>query len=97
MTTSFFVGDKSKPSFLLEIIPKKKTISIFKPDKYSKNEEFYEKYSLGKEVITTKYDNIMFSKNPVEYKHHLFVPQIMLKIKNKYLVISKSIKEKEIK
>jgi hypothetical protein len=94
---SFFVGDKSKPSFLLEVTPKKKIISIYKPDKYSKNEEFYEKYSLGKEVITTKYDNIIFSKTPVEYKHYLFVPEITLKIKNKYLVISKSIREKEIK
>ena len=44
---SFFVGKKTKPSFLLEVIPEKKIISIYKPDKYSKNEEFYEKYALG--------------------------------------------------
>ena len=46
---SFFVGDKLKPSFLVEIIKKQKIVSIYKPDKYSKNEEFYEKYSLGKQ------------------------------------------------
>ena len=41
---SFFVGDKIKPSFLIEINTKQKIVSIYKPDKISKNEEFYEKY-----------------------------------------------------
>ena len=89
---SFFVGEKSKPSFLLEVIPGKKIISVYKPDKYSKNEEFYEKYSLGKMIISTKFDNIIFSKKPVSYKnHYLFVPKIIVKIKNKYIVVSKTI------
>ena len=94
---SFFVGNKSKPSFLLEVIPAKKIISIYKPDKYSKNEEFYEKYSLGEIIIRTKFNNIIFSKNPVAYKNYLFVPEIILKIKNKYFVVSKTIREKIMK
>lgn len=93
---SFFVGNKTKPSFLIEIRQKPKTISIYKPDKYSKNEEFYEKYALGKLVIQSKYDNIIFVKKPVPYKNNLFVAEIIFKIKNKYLVVSKTIKEKEV-
>jgi len=88
---SFFVGKKSKPSFLLEVIPEKKIISIYKPDKYSKNEEFYEKYALGEVIITTKFNDIIFIKNPVSYKNNLYVPIIILKIKNKYFVVSKTI------
>jgi len=90
---SFFVGKKTRPSFLLEVIPDKKIISIYKPDKYSKNEEFYEKYALGEMIITTKFNNIIFSKNPVSYKNHLFVPIIILNIKNKYFVVSETISE----
>ena len=91
---SYFVGNKTKPSFLLEIIPSKKIISIYKPDNYSKKEEFYEKYSLGEMVIKTKFNNIIFSKKPVPYKNYLFVPEIILKIKNKYFSVSKTITEK---
>ena len=92
---SFFVGKKSRPSFLVEVIPHKKIISIYKPDKYSKNGDldFYEKYALGEMIITTKFNNIVFSKNPVSYKNNLFVPIIILKIKNKYFIISKTISE----
>ena len=90
---SFFVGKKSRPSFLVEILPDKKIISIYKPDKYSKNEEFYEKYSLGKMIITIKFNNIIFNKNPVSYKNHLFVPKIILKIKNKKILVSEKISE----
>ena len=57
---SFFVGDKLKPSFLIDVI--KKIISIYKPDKYSKNEDF-SKYSLGKLLLQTKYNDIIFVKN----------------------------------
>ena len=89
----FFVGKKSRPSFLLEVIPEKKIISIYKPDKYSKNEEFYEKYALGEMIITTKFNNIVFIETPVSYKNHLFVPIIILKIKKKYFVVSKTISE----
>jgi len=88
---SFFVGAKSNPSFLVEIITKKKLISIYKPDKFSKNEEFYEKYSLGKLLIDTKYDSIIFLKKPIYYKKHLYTPKIIVKIKNKYICISKTI------
>ena len=118
---SFFVGKKSRPSFLVEVIPDKKIISIYKPDKYSKNEEFYEKYSLGELIMTSTFNTIIFSKKPVTYtqvedaqsnrsnpfisarvagilnenwcKNNLFVPIIILKIKNKYFIVSKTISE----
>jgi len=93
---SFFVGDKLKPSFLIEINTKQKIISIYKPDKISKNEEFYEKYSLGKLIIQTKYKDIIFEKKPVSYKHFLFSPKIIFKVKNKYLVVAKTIREKKL-
>jgi hypothetical protein len=44
-------------------------------------------------IITTKFNNIKFSKNPVSYKNHLFVPIIILNIKNKYFVVSETISE----
>ena len=93
---SFFVGDKLKPSFLVEVNKKKKIVSIYKPDKYSKNEDFYEKFSLGKLLIQTKYDNIFFIKKPVPYKKYLYTTEIIFEIKNKYLIVSKTIKEKEM-
>lgn len=92
---SLFVGDKLKPSFLVEIIPKKKIISIYKPDKYSKNEEdFYEIYSLGKLMVNTTYDKIIYEIKPISYKNYLFVPEMFFKINNKLVSISKKIKEK---
>ena len=94
--SSFFVGKKSRPSFLLEVIPDKKIVSIYKPDKYSKNEEFYEKSALGELIITTKFSNITFNKSPVSYKNYLFVPIITLKIKNKYFVVSNTISEANV-
>ena len=91
---SFFVGNDVKPSFLIEVITKQKIISIYKPDKYSKNEEFYEKYSLGKLLIQTKYNDIIFVKKPVSYKDNfLFSPEMMFRIKNKYFIVSNTIKE----
>ena len=93
----FFVGNKTKPAFLVEIIQKHKLVSIYKPDKYSKNEEFYEKFSLGKLVLRTNYDDVIFVKNPILYKNDFsFVPTIIFKIENKYLLVSNTIKEQEI-
>jgi hypothetical protein len=95
---SFFVGNKTKPSFLVEVMPSKKIITIYRPDKYSKNEAFYEKYSLGEVLVRTKFTNIIFSKKPVSYKNaSFFVPEIGVKIKNKMFVISKTITEKDMK
>jgi hypothetical protein len=113
---SFFIGKKSRPSFLVEVIPDKKIVSIYKPDKYSKNEEFYEKYSLGELIMTSKFNSIIFSKKPIPYtqvensqsnrsnpfisssvsgilNENSFVPMIILKIKNKIFILSKTISE----
>ncbi len=57
---SYFIGIKTKQTFLV-ISTKNKyiNINIYTPDKFSKNEDFYEKYSLGKVVLSTKYDTIL--------------------------------------
>ena len=91
--TSFFVGDRLKPFFLVEIYPNKKIVSIYKSDKYSKNEDFYEKYALGKLLITTKYNDIIFVKKPVSYKNALLVPEIILKTKTGCIIVSKTVEE----
>jgi hypothetical protein len=88
---SIFVGSKSKPTFLVEILPKKKEISIYMPDTFSKNEEFYEKYALGRLVVKAKYSAI--SCSPVPYKGYLYAPELIVKIKNKEYMITNKIKE----
>lgn len=85
---SFFVGKKSNPTFLVEV---DKKINIYKPDKYSKNEEFYEKYSLGELILETKYDEVF--ANPVSFKKYLYAPELIIKIKKKYIILSTIMKE----
>ncbi len=97
MSESYFVGSKSKPQYLVEINEKNKSISIYSPDKFSKNEEFYEKYSLGKLLLETKYDAILFIKNIIPYKNHKYTPELIVKIKNKYMIVSEKIKEIKLK
>jgi hypothetical protein len=88
---SFFVGSKSKPSFLVEVTPKK--ITVYRPDTHSKEEEFYERYSLGQKVIETSYSKILFKTEPVPYKHHFYVPEILVVIKKKHVLIKNRIQE----
>ena len=87
---SFFVGSKSNPSFLVEVTPKK--IHVYRPDAYSKKEEFYERYSLGQKVMETTYSDILFKKSPISFKDHLHVPE-MIVIKKKPFLIKNRIEE----
>jgi len=80
---SIFIGSKSKPSFLVEVSPKK--ICVYQPDSFSKKEDFYERYSLGKK-IEISYSKIHF-KEPVAYKGHLYVPEMTITIKKKQYLI----------
>ena len=88
---SIFVGSKSKPTFLVEILPKKKEISIYTPDVFSKNEEFYEKYALGKLVIKAKYTAITCGTIP--YKGYLYAPEFAVTINNRKFMITNKIRE----
>lgn len=65
-----FLGNKVKPTFLLDYNKKNKNLTIYTPDKYSKNEEdFLEKYTLGKIVMESKIKNIIFNQGiPKKYK-----------------------------
>jgi hypothetical protein len=90
----YFVGSKTKPTFLVEIDTKNKHLQIYTPDKYSKNEEFIEKYTLGKKVLDTKYKNIIFCEKPVSYKSKIgykHVCKLILNISNKYYLVSEDI------
>ena len=93
---SYFVGSKSSPEFLVEL-RKKKTkydnLTIYKPDKYSKNEEFYEKYALGKVVFTAKNAEIIFTQNTVSYKTEKYTPELIIRTKDKYILVNKNIKK----
>lgn len=92
---SYFIGTKTKPTFLIEIDTKNKNLQIYTPDKYSKNEDFYEKYYLGKKVLDTKYKNVIFCEKPVSYKLKTglkYVCELILNIDNKYYLVSKDIK-----
>ena len=88
---SFFVGSKSNPSFLVEVTPKK--IHMYKPEAYSKEEEFYERYSLGQKVMETTYSDILFKKSPISFKDHLYVPEMIVVIKKKHILIKNTIEE----
>jgi len=90
---AIFVGNKAKPSYLIEVNKKNKTVSIYTPDRHSKDEDFYEKYALGKVVYEGAYTDIIFLKKPVAYKQCMYTPEVIfiLKIKNKYLMISNHI------
>jgi hypothetical protein len=86
-----FIGSKARPTYLVEIHPAKKQIHIYKPDRFSKNEEFYEKYSLGQPVLTATYDKIIVQ--PVAYKHYLHAPEMIIIIKKKPIRIATTIRE----
>jgi len=88
---TFFVGSKSKPSFLVEVTPKK--ITVYQPDEYSKKEEFYERYSLGQTVMETTYSDILFKKKPISFKDILYVPEMIIVIKKKHVLIKNRIQE----
>ena len=88
---SYFVGSKLSPEFLVEF--SKKDLTIYKPDKYSKNEEFYEKYALGKIVFTAKNAEIIFIQNTISYKKEKYTPELIVRTKDKYILVSKNIKK----
>ena len=89
---SYFVGSKSSPEFLVELC-KKKDITIYKPDKYSKDEEFYEKYALGKVVFTAKNAEIIFTQYTVSYKKEKYTPEVIIRANDKYILVNKNIKK----
>ena len=98
---SYFVGSKTSPEFLVEL-RKKKTkyhnLTIYKPDKYSKDEEFYEKYALGKVVFTAKNAEIIFTQNVVSaHKIYKYTPELIIRTNDKYILVNKNIKKLKTK
>ena len=74
---SILIGKKAKPTYLVEIDPKKKLLTIYKPDQYSKGEEFYERYVLGENIVTTKYDKLLFKEAPIAYRDVMYAPKLL--------------------
>ena len=70
------IGKKAKPTYLVEIDPKKKQLMIYKPDEYSKGEEFYERYALGEKVFAAKYDKLYFKEPPIAYRDIMYAPKL---------------------
>jgi hypothetical protein len=88
----YFVGSKSSPEFLVEL--NKNNLTIYKPDKISKNEEFYEKYALGKVVFTAKNVEIIFTQNVVStHKIYKYTPELIVRANDKYILVNKNIKK----
>ena len=87
----YFVGSKTTPDFLVEL--NKNNLTIYKPDKYSKDEEFYEKYALGKVVFTAKKAGIIFTQNTVSYKKEKYTPELIIRANDKYILVNKNIKK----
>jgi hypothetical protein len=90
---SYFVGSKTSPEFLVELQKKTKDLTIYKPDKYSKDEEFYEKYALGEVVIKSKNAEIIFTQKIVSYKKEKYTPELIVRTKDKYILVNKNIKK----
>ena len=74
---SILIGKKAKPTYLVEIDPKKKQLTIYKPDQYSAGEEFYERYVLGEKIVATKYDKLLFKEAPIAYRDVKYAPKLL--------------------
>jgi hypothetical protein len=74
---SILIGKKAKPTYLVEIDPKKKKLIIYKPDQYSAGEDFYERYVLGETILTTKYDKLFFKTHPIAYRRITGAPELL--------------------
>lgn len=98
---SILIGKKATPTYLVEIMPNKKQLTIYKPDRYSAREEFYEKYVLGEIVLTTKYDKLFFKDHPIAYRRItgapelLYATEMVIVIKKKQIRISTRIQVAE--
>ena len=92
---SYFVGSKTSPEFLVEL--NKNNLTMYKPDKISKDEEFYEKYALGKVVFTAKNAEIIFTQNIVSYKKEKYTPELIIRANDKYILVNKNIKKLKTK
>jgi hypothetical protein len=96
---TYFVGTKTRPEYLIEIFPTRKTVRIYRPDRESKGLDAYEKYILGELVAETKYKVIHFSKPPVPYKALkdappiMYAPHVMFVVKKEGIVFGKDMKK----
>lgn len=94
---NIFVGSEKNPTFLVEI---NKNITVYKPDKYSKNEDPYEKYSLGEIILQTSFDSVIYKGltkyNIPGYPIKAYItPEIIIRIKDKYICITNKLTYKD--
>ena len=94
---NIFVGSEKNPTFLVEI---NKNITVYKPDKYSKNEDPYEKYILGEIILETSFDSVIYKGltkyNIPGYPIKAYItPEIIIRIKDKYICITNKLTYKD--
>jgi len=88
---NIFVGSEKNPTFLVEL--NKNNVTVYKPDKYSKNEDPYEKYILGEIILETSFYSVIYKElkkyNIPGYSIKAYItPEIIIRIKDKYISIS---------
>ncbi len=90
-----FIGNKSKPSYMIDITKNK--LTVYQPDKYSlKEEEFFEKYSLGIVVFEINYKKIIFLKDePIKYDkggyNSKIVSELLIQTNKEFILLNKKI------
>lgn len=89
----YYVGSKARPEFLLEVNPKKKEVTVYKPDAHSRGLDRFERYVLGKTVAQIRYDQLLFSKKPVAYQSYLYAPSALVVVKKGGLEVGKGVRE----
>ncbi len=89
----YYVGTKTSPEFLLEVNPKKKEVTVYKPDAHSRGLDRFERYVLGKVVKQGRYDKLLFAHAPVAYQSYLYSPSVLIVAKQGGLEVGKGVRE----
>jgi len=106
LTDFFFIGDKKKPTFMIEINRDTHILTIFTPDKYSKKSklEFFETYYLGNILFQGKYKKLAYKKNDKEVydakdgsiENAGILSEMIIQTKKMYFFVKDNLYEKEI-
>jgi len=90
---TFYVGPKKPPQYLVEVYKNERQIRVYTPDRYSKKQQFHDRYALGKKVVDTRYDEIIITKRPSAYKNYKYLPELVVRVGDKYYSVTDKIKQ----
>lgn len=101
-TNFIFIGNKTNPGYMIEIIKERHTIIIFRPDKYSKKiTDFFDYYYLG-ETFEVNYDKVFYKQNDLKpfakSKRESkiiseWLSEIVIKTADNYILINEEIQQ----